>query len=163
MNFDGSDHQLVVALDKKNDQTVWRTDRSVDYKDLSSDGKPQAKGDFRKAFSTPHVAVLKGKPVLISQGAKGHYGYDPQPRNSGAWRNERIRPAAVRRRAWAVFTTGWSNGQLLAVRPGRNGSIDGMRRGPRSAAGGGPNLGLVWKAKRSVEEAVRLLVDDCFS
>src|SRR6185295_9720180 len=33
MHFDGSDHQFVVALDKKTGKTVWRTERSIDFKD----------------------------------------------------------------------------------------------------------------------------------
>jgi outer membrane protein assembly factor BamB len=66
MNFDGSDYQFMVALDKKDGHTVWRRDRSVDYKDLGEDGKPQADGDYRKAFATPHVAEFDGKPVVIS-------------------------------------------------------------------------------------------------
>src|SRR5437016_5849185 len=77
MNFDGSDHQFVVALNKKTGSTLWKVNRGIDYKDLGPDGKPQAEGDFRKAFSTPHVAILGGAPVLISQGAKAIYGYEP--------------------------------------------------------------------------------------
>src|SRR5213076_416382 len=41
MNFDGSDFQFIVALDKKTGKTAWQTTRSVDYKDLK-DGKPEA-------------------------------------------------------------------------------------------------------------------------
>src|SRR4030095_3059031 len=40
MNFDGSDFQYIVALDKKTGKTVWKTDRSVDFKDLDSSGQP---------------------------------------------------------------------------------------------------------------------------
>ena len=61
MNFDGSDAQFVVALDKKTGKTVWRTERSVDYKDLDKEGKPTGEGDFRKAFSTPEVLQI-GRP-----------------------------------------------------------------------------------------------------
>ena len=50
MNFDGSDHQFVVALDKWTGKTVWRKERSIDFKDLDADGKPQTEGDLRKAF-----------------------------------------------------------------------------------------------------------------
>src|SRR6185369_6620875 len=77
MNFDGSDHQFVVALNKKTGATVWQKNRSIDYKDLGPDGKPASDGDFRKAFSTPHVAVLDGRPVMLSQGARAAYGYNP--------------------------------------------------------------------------------------
>ena len=77
MNFDGSDHQFVVALDKNTGKTAWRTERSIDFKDLDADGKPQTEGDLRKAFATPQVATLDGRPVLISQGAKATYAYEP--------------------------------------------------------------------------------------
>ena len=44
MNFDGSDAQFIVALDKKTGKTAWLTQRSVDYHDLDKDGKPEAEG-----------------------------------------------------------------------------------------------------------------------
>ena len=66
----------LIALDKQTGKTAWQANRSIDYKDLGPDGKPEIEGDLRKAFSTPHVAVFDGKPVLISQGAKAAYGYE---------------------------------------------------------------------------------------
>src|SRR5437773_1277562 len=125
MNFDGSDHQFVVALDKRSGKTVWRKERSIDFKDLGPDGKPESEGDWRKAFSTPHVATLAGVPMLISQGAKAIYGYQPATGRE-LWRVEErtchsasARPAAS---ADLIFVnTGWSNGQLLALRPGQDG------------------------------------------
>jgi len=38
INFDGSDHQFVVALDKQTGKTVWRRERSIDFKDLDARG-----------------------------------------------------------------------------------------------------------------------------
>src|SRR4051812_14707060 len=75
MNFDGSDYQYIIALDKKTGKTAWKTNRSTDYADLEPDGKVKAEGDYRKAFSTPHVAEVDGVPVLFSSGAKAHYAY----------------------------------------------------------------------------------------
>lgn len=77
LNYDGSDHQFVMAFDKKTGKTRWTTPRSVDYKDLNKEGKPKLDGDLRKAFATAHVATLGGRKVLISQGAMAIYGYDP--------------------------------------------------------------------------------------
>jgi outer membrane protein assembly factor BamB len=68
MHFDGSDHQFVVALDTKTGKTLWRTERSVDFKDLRPDGTPDAEGDFRKAFATPQMLDVNGAPVVISNG-----------------------------------------------------------------------------------------------
>lgn len=87
MNFDGSDFQFIVALDKKTGKTVWKVDRSIDFKDLQPDGKPEAEGDWRKAFSTPHVAEIGGTPVLFSSGAKAHYAYEPRT-GKELWRLE---------------------------------------------------------------------------
>ena len=97
MNFDGSDFEYVIALNKKTGETVWKTDRSVDYQDTDADGKRQAEGDFRKAFSTPHVAEVNGKPILFSSGAKAHYAYDPQTGRE-LWRVEE-RESAQRQHA----------------------------------------------------------------
>ncbi|HMJ89005.1 MAG TPA: PQQ-binding-like beta-propeller repeat protein [Candidatus Acidoferrum sp.] len=127
MNFDGSDHQFVMALDKDTGKTVWKTNRSIDHKDLDASGKPQAEGDFRKAFATPHVAQFDGKPVLISQGAKAAYGYNPLT-GEELWRvEERQNHSAGTRpvvgHGLIFFTTGWSQGQLLAVKPGGSGDV----------------------------------------
>ncbi|HXE52998.1 MAG TPA: PQQ-binding-like beta-propeller repeat protein [Tepidisphaeraceae bacterium] len=77
MNFDGSDHQFVVALDKQTGKTLWRTERDVDYADLKPDGTPIGDGDFRKAFSTPRICNVEGQDRLISLGSKAIYAYDP--------------------------------------------------------------------------------------
>src|SRR5213078_4408016 len=77
MNFDGSDHQFVVALDKNTGKTAWQTERSIDYKDLTPAGKPEAEGDWRKAFSTPVVADFGHGPEMLSLGSKAIYGYNP--------------------------------------------------------------------------------------
>ena len=78
MNFDGSDNQFIVALDKATGKTVWETKRSTDYGDLDAEGKVKNEGDYRKAFATPHVYLQKGQPILLSSGAKAHYAYDPR-------------------------------------------------------------------------------------
>jgi outer membrane protein assembly factor BamB len=59
MDFDGSDHQFVIALDKRTGKTAWRTERSIDFNDLDQNGKPAADGDFRKAFSTPQITTVR--------------------------------------------------------------------------------------------------------
>ncbi len=147
MNFDGSDFQFVVALDKKTGKTVWRTDRSIDHKDLDAEGKPQAEGDFRKAFATPLVAMFGGKPLLISQGAKAAYGYDP---GTGAerWRvEERTSHSGGTRPVVSddliYFPSGWSQGQILAVKPGGSGDVTETH--------------VVWRSKRNVPKLPSLL------
>ncbi len=120
MHFDGSDRQYLVGLDKRTGKTVWRTERSIDFKDLGPDGKPLADGDYRKAFSTPHVVTSGGEPVLISIGSKATYGYDPRT-GKELWRLEErdahsgsTRP--VPGHGLIFYPTGFPTGQLLAIR-----------------------------------------------
>lgn len=120
MHFDGSDRQYVVGLDKRTGKTVWRTERSIDFQDLGPDGKPQADGDFRKAFSTPHIVMAGGEPVMISIGSKATYGYDPRT-GQERWRLEErgahsgsTRP--VPGHGLIFYPTGFPTGQLLAIR-----------------------------------------------
>jgi outer membrane protein assembly factor BamB len=120
MNFDGSDHQFMIALNTHTGETVWRTERSIDFKDLDPDGKPFAEGDLRKAFATPHVATIHGKPVLLSVGANAIYGYDPDTGKeyfrveSRVGHSSSVRPAVVGDTVY--YTTGWSKGQLWAFK-----------------------------------------------
>lgn len=151
MNFDGSDHQYAIALDKRTGKTAWKTNRSIDFKDLGADGKPKAEGDFRKAFATPHVAAFEGQPVLISQGANAIYGYNPL---TGAeyWRVEErqnhsggTRP--VIGHGLIFVPTGWSQGQLLAIKPAGRGDVT--------------STNVAWRVMKSVaKKPSALLVDD---
>jgi outer membrane protein assembly factor BamB len=122
MHFDGSDRQYLVGLDKRTGKTVWQTPRSIDFKDLRPDGTPEADGDFRKAFSTPHVVTANGQPVLISIGSKATYGYDPRT-GKELWRHEErgahsgsTRP--VPGHGLIFYPTGFPTGHLLAIRLG---------------------------------------------
>ncbi|GIX05379.1 MAG: quinohemoprotein ethanol dehydrogenase [Planctomycetaceae bacterium] len=76
LTFDGIDQQYLVALNKRTGHTVWRTDRSTDFKDLDPTGKPRGDGDFRKAYSTPLVVRVDGRKQLISVGSRAGFGYD---------------------------------------------------------------------------------------
>ena len=70
--FDGFDVQYVVALDTQSGETVWRSNRSIDY---GTDN-----GDRMKAYCTAHVIHLNGKDQLICPSAVATISYDP---NSG--------------------------------------------------------------------------------
>ncbi|MBM3848103.1 MAG: quinonprotein alcohol dehydrogenase, partial [Verrucomicrobia bacterium] len=149
MNYDGSDHQYVAALDKRTGKTVWKVDRSIDFKDLV-DGKPEAEGDWRKGFGTPHVATVQGKPMLISQGAKAIYGYEPAT-GKELWRvEERTAHSASTRPVFAggrvIFPTGWSKGTILSINPSFGGEVVDANSEELQSG----NLKVVWKSKRSV-------------
>ncbi len=157
LNFDGSDHQFIVALDKATGRTVWRQERSIDYRDLGPDGQPQLEGDLRKAFATCQVTVLEGAPVLLSQGSKALYAYDP-PTGAELWRvEERTSYSGSTRPVVGdglVFVpSGFSSGQVLAIRPGRRGEVIDANTPPPP----GTQLAVVWKAKRAVPKKPSLL------
>lgn len=121
LHFDGSDHQYIVALDKNTGKTVWRVNRSIDFQDLDKDGKPMMEGDLRKAFATPQIVNLQGHTLLISQGAKAQYAYDPLT-GQEYWRfEERSCHSASGRPLYGngllYMTCGFSRGTLLALRP----------------------------------------------
>jgi outer membrane protein assembly factor BamB len=126
---------------------VWKTNRSIDFQDLGPDGKPQADGDFRKAFSTPHVVMHAGAPLLVSIGSKATYGYDPRT-GKELWRLEvrtshsgSTRP--VPGHGLIFYPSGFATGQLLAIRLGEK----------RDAA---PEI--VWKVTRGVPNKPSVLL-----
>jgi outer membrane protein assembly factor BamB len=151
VHFDGSDHQFVTALDKRTGKTVWQTKRSIDFQDLQPNGKPAADGDFRKAFATPHVAMINGRWELISLGAKAAYSYNPFT-GEELWRvEEREQHSASTRpvigHGMIFYPTGFSTGQLFAVRIGGKGLITDTH--------------VAWKVKRGVSNKPSiLLIDD---
>jgi len=152
MDFDGSDFQFVVALDKNSGKTVWKTNRSIDYQDLK-DGKPEADGDFRKAFSTPWVTKLDGKETLISLGSKAVYGYEPLT-GKELWRVEdrkchsgSAQPAVADGIVYACM--GFSRGELLAIKPGEK---------PETIWTGSRNVSL--KPSVIVEKGLLFMLDD---
>ncbi|MEN9675246.1 MAG: hypothetical protein RIS76_1142 [Verrucomicrobiota bacterium] len=161
LNFDGSDHQFVVALDAATGKTLWEVKRGIDYKDLGPDGKPESEGDWRKAFATCHLASFNGRLQLLSQGAKAMYGYDPLT-GAELWRvEERTSHSAGTRPAVGfgmVFVpSGWSQGQILAIRPGKGDEVLDAN-GPDTSNG---QLSIVWKTKRNVPKKPALTrVDD---
>jgi outer membrane protein assembly factor BamB len=151
MNFDGSDHQYVIALDKKTGKTVWQTDRSIDFKDLTPEGKVSADGDWRKAFSTPVIGRFDGRDLLISHGSKAVYGYEPltgkelwhveeQKTHSGSGR-----PSAAH--GLIYVSMGHSKSELWAIKPGGSGDVTESH--------------VAWKVKRNVPtRSSPLLADD---
>jgi outer membrane protein assembly factor BamB len=139
MHFDGSDVQYVVALDKRTGKTVWKTPRSVDFKDIEPNGKIKADGDFRKAFATPIVVTTGPQPVLISPGSMAAYGYDPLT-GTELWRLEErtsfsssTRPVAGH--GLVYYTTGFNTGQVLAIRPDGRGDVTETHVAWRSTRG----------------------------
>lgn len=158
LHFDGSDRQYVVALDKHTGRTVWERPRSIDFQDLDEHGRPMIEGDLRKAFATPHVAVLEGRPTLLSQGAKALYAYDPLTGEEW-WRvEERNNHSASTRPVLGhglIFApSGFSSGQLMAIRPGRPGEVIDANAPARPDT----KLQVVWMTRRGVPKKPSLVL-----
>ncbi len=128
LHFDGSDHQFVVAMDKRTGETVWKTDRSVDFQDLDPETeRPTRDGDYRKGFSTPVVARAGGRDVLVSLASKALYGYAPET-GEELWRVEcrdghsgSSRPAVGH--GFVFSPMGLGRSSLWAVRPDGRGVV----------------------------------------
>jgi len=140
MNFDGSDFQYVAAVDKETGKTVWKTDRSLDFKDLTPEGKPSADGDWRKAFSTPLVHDFGNGPLLISHGSKAVYGYEPLT-GKELWHVEEQKTHSGSGRpivghGMIFVSMGQSKSELWAIKPGGSGDVTQSH--------------VAWKVKRNV-------------
>lgn len=140
MNFDGSDFQYIIALDTANGQTVWKTNRSIDFKDLDKNGKPRGDGDFRKAFSTPRLIDVDGKPNVVSVGSHAIYCYDALT-GKELWRTEyrdghsgSLTPVFGEGLVFA--TTGNGASEIWAIRPGGQGVVN--------------DTNVVWRLKKKV-------------
>jgi outer membrane protein assembly factor BamB len=140
-HMDGYDHQYVVALDKATGETVWKTDRDVDY---GTDN-----GDTMKAFCTPLVIEAAGKTQLISPTSKATLAYDPRT-GKELWR---VRYGSFSVAAMPLFdkellylNTGFGKADLLAVKPDGEGDVTQSH--------------VVWTAKKSIgSKPSQVLVD----
>jgi len=71
LHLEGIDVQYLCALNKQTGETVWKTERPKDlYEPLLPIGK--------KAYTTPIIVNVKGKDLLISNGAAVCIAYDPE-------------------------------------------------------------------------------------
>jgi outer membrane protein assembly factor BamB len=130
LTFDGYDVQYLCALDKQTGETVWKTDRRIDY---GTDN-----GDAKKAYSTPHVIVAGGRRQLISPSAGATIAYDPLS-GEELWR---VRSGGMNAAARPIFahgliyaTTAAGGWQLFAVRPDGRGDVTGSHVAWRSGRG----------------------------
>lgn len=112
LSFDGFDLQYLVALDKKTGSTVWKKDKAIDFKNKDGDG--------HKAYSTPRVLTLHGKPTLVSPSAEQTIALDPET-GVERWRVTHGGMNASAVPLWGldrIFLTCGSGNKLLAVKPG---------------------------------------------
>lgn len=119
VNCDGQDRQFIAALDKQTGKPVWQTTRSVPFTVVP---------DFRKAFSTPALIDVAGKPQLVSVGANQVNVLDPRTGRE-IWR---VRysgfsnvPVPIVGRDRIYIVTDFSRPQLWAIRTGGHGDVTG--------------------------------------
>jgi outer membrane protein assembly factor BamB len=117
LTFDGYDQQYVIALDKNDGSTVWKKERTVDYKTDN--------GDLKKAYSTPAVFAIDGKPQLVSPTAAGTVAYDPRT-GKELWKvhypGMNAAPPPILADGKVLVTTGHTK-NLVAIRPTGTGDI----------------------------------------
>ena len=118
--YDGYDQQFVLALNKHTGETVWRTDRDINY---GTDN-----GDRMKAYSTAKLIEHDGRYELISPSAVATIAYAPKT-GKELWKVYHGGMNAAPRPLFAhglVYITGGSGqSSLIAVRPGGSGDVTG--------------------------------------
>ena len=118
LTFDGYDAQYVIALDKKDGHTVWKKDRDFNY---GTDD-----GDRRKAFATPTVITVKGKPELVSPAAVATTAYDPLTGDE-LWvvyhGGMNVTQPPLYGQSHVILCTGDAPTRMLAVRPEGSGDL----------------------------------------
>ncbi len=128
LTMDGVDIQYLVALDKETGRTVWKTDRTAEWNDLDTDGKPKDEGDLRKAYATPLIVTVDGRTQMLSVGAKALYGYEPASGRE-LWKipNPAFSGAAspIYGNGIAYMITGFGKTELFAIRLDGSGNVTG--------------------------------------
>lgn len=117
INFDGADHQYVVALNKQTGETVWKTDRTIDY---GTDN-----GDAKKAYCTPLVFEHEGRLQMVSPAAVATISYNPL-NGKELWTVYHGGYNAAARPLYShghVFINLEGGKRLLAVRPDGSGNV----------------------------------------
>jgi outer membrane protein assembly factor BamB len=136
--FDGFDQQYVIALDKANGKTVWKTERDIDYQTEN--------GDLKKAYGTASVFEIDGQSLLVCPSAIATEAFDP----------------ITGKRKWIVYHSGMNvsarpvltgggrvlltngMGQMVAVDPTGTGDIT--------------ETGIAWKTSKTVPKKSSLLI-----
>lgn len=119
LDFAGGDVQFLTALDKATGKTVWSRNRS---EDLSRLGSPL----LRKGHCTPLLIEVAGQPQLFSPASHAAYAYDPAT-GAELWKVLHQGDSVVSRPLvgpdlW-FFSTGFSQSEIWAVRPGGHGEV----------------------------------------
>jgi outer membrane protein assembly factor BamB len=116
---DGTDKQFIAAVDLRTGEEVWKTNRPP----INAQS-----GEFEKAYSTPLLIKIAGKPQLVIPGAGWIAAYQPDS-GKEIWRARHgdgfsVTPMASYESGVIVFSTGYAQQtQLVAVDPTGTGDV----------------------------------------
>lgn len=114
IHCDGSDTQYIAALSKLDGKVAWKTDRS---------GKMDENPQLKKAYGTPLITDVSGRPTVISPGADWLYAYEPETGRE-LWKLSyeaqgfSIVPRPVVGHGMVFFSTTFMRPEILAVKLG---------------------------------------------
>ena len=118
MHVDGRDVQYIVALNKEDGTTAWKTNRSLDYSKVPV--------HQRKAYGMPVLIPRGDKTQLVGVGGRGVFAYEPTT-GKELWkarhRGWSIAPRPVFGHDLLFAIIDRDSPELWAIRPDGNGDI----------------------------------------
>ena len=118
VSYDGYDVQFTLALDKSNGETIWKTDRNIDY---GTDD-----GDRKKAYCTSQIVNVGGREILVCPSAIATIAYEPDT-GKEVWRvrhggmNACARPVVGHGLVYVVI--GDAGPTICAINPSGTGNV----------------------------------------
>ena len=119
IHFDGIDQQLAAALKVETGEVAWKVRRA---------GEMHEKAEFQKAYCTPGIIEVDGRPLLISPAANWVYAYDPAS-GEEVWRANYGQlgfstvPRPVFGHGMVYVCTSFIKSRLLAIRYDGSGDV----------------------------------------
>ncbi|NIP98438.1 MAG: PQQ-binding-like beta-propeller repeat protein [Akkermansiaceae bacterium] len=119
VHVDGRDEQYVIALNKRDGETAWKTERSIDYSKVPV--------HQRKAYGMP-ILIPRGKGgmQLVGVAGRGVFAYDPQT-GTELWkarhRGWSIAPRPVYGHGLVFAIIDRDDPELWAIRPDGSGDV----------------------------------------
>jgi outer membrane protein assembly factor BamB len=115
---DGTNVQYVAALDTRTGKVAWRVNRSVSLEHRAD--------QMRKAYSTPLLIEVQGRPQAVVCGAEYAYAYDPDTGRE-IWRCHYPGFSNVPRPVYGggllYVATGFTKPEMWAIRPDGQGDV----------------------------------------
>lgn len=141
LHYDGFDYQYAIALNKQTGETVWKNDRVIDYQTED--------GDVMKAYNTPLVITVDGKPLMISATSKACLALDPAT-GEEVWRLRYSSFSSTARPFvdgdLLYINSGFGTAEMFAIRPSGSGDIT--------------DTNVVWKSNRGIgSKPSQIIVD----